>query len=349
MKRKNFTAKLFSLLLALAFALCCLPAAYAAENEITVDFSFYDGDVVIPKTEIAVTDGIAEEYGYTISATDHNGNAVNGITVFDAVVAAHKAFYGDEFTAETAGSYLAFSYGYVTKAFGIPSSAFGMCVNDASPNDGIYNENYGGYTGYAYDTAVIKDGDYVSVYTYSDSWYGDYYITLSDSEIEAEAGEAFTLSATGYSIMYYGFSTPETIASNTYAMAGLDVYSTTDFENYTKIGTLDENGAATLAFDEIGTVYLCISGEFADPDMGKMPVVANWCEVTVTEPKDAIYIPESIDVSFDTETKEDAVIILFAIDYFDLKGEAPDKSECITLEINIGWFNRIIEFIKGAF
>ena len=67
MKRTNLAAKICSLVFALAMALCCLPAAFAAEDEITVSFSFYDGAIVIPKTELTVTDGTAEKYGYTLS------------------------------------------------------------------------------------------------------------------------------------------------------------------------------------------------------------------------------------------------------------------------------------------
>ena len=80
MKSRKITVKICSLMLALAMALCCLPAAFAAEDEITISFSFFDGTVVIPKGELKVTDGIAEKYGYQLSEKDHNGNEINGIT-----------------------------------------------------------------------------------------------------------------------------------------------------------------------------------------------------------------------------------------------------------------------------
>lgn len=343
--RKN-AKKICSLALALAMALCCLPAAFAAESEITVSFSFYDGAVVIPKSDIAVYDGIAEEYGYALTNTED-------ITVFDAIVAAHKAYYGDEFTAETAGNYLAMSYGFMTKAFGLATSSLGFCVNDEVPHDGIFNEAYNSYTGYSCDQAAVADGDYVSFYTYKDSMWFDYYMTLSDSEINAVTGEEFTVSATGYSVMWYGCYTEEDKAENTYPMAGLEVYSTTDFETYTSIGTLDESGAITLSFDEAETVYLCIMGSFDDPNTGEIPVIANWCEVTVSDPEptyeNAVYIPKSLDIAVDTESAEGSAIIRFTIGYFDIKGEAPEKNECFTLEITFAPLVALIEFLSGAF
>lgn len=359
MKRKNLSAKLLSLVLALALALCCLPAASAQEKEITIDFSFYNGNIVIPKTELEVTDGIAEEYGYSLADKEN-------ITVFDAIVAAHISLYGEKFTKETCGDYLEMSASFITKAFGAPSSALGFFVNDKMPHNGIYDENFYGYTGYACDTAAIKSNDYVSLFTYQDlSMYADYYITLSDSEISVETQEEFTVSATGYSAMWYGCSLEETIEANTYPMAGVDVYSTTDFELYSKVGTLDENGEITLSFSNPGTVYLCFMGKFEDM-YAVNPVIANWCEVTVSEPiteppteqpdnnpsepdyKDAMYVPNDIDVLIDADSEKGAVTVTLRIDFTDINKAAPAKSEFINFSINVSWFSRIIEFISGV-
>lgn len=340
---KKLATKICSLALALALALCCLPSAFAAENEITVSFSFYDGAVVIPKTDdLKVYDGIAEEYGYTLSS---NG----GITVFDAIVAAHKGYYGEAFTAETAGDYLAMSYGFMTKAFGLATSNLGFCVNDEVPNDGIFNEAYNSYTGYACDTAAITNGDYVSFYTYQSSYWADYYVTLSANEIDATAGKEFTVAATGYSVMWYGCYKEEDRAAYTYPMAGLDVYTTTDFNTYTKVGTLDEKGEITLTINEIGTTYICVMGSFEDPMMGSCPAIANWCEVTVSEPEGAIYIPNSIEVEADTETADGVAALHFTIGYFDITGEGPDKTECFTIEITFAPLVCLIKFLASAF
>lgn len=369
MKRTNLAAKICSLVLALAMALCCLPAAFATEDEITVSFSFYDGAIVIPKTELTVTDGTAEKYGYTLSENDHNGNPVNGITVFDAIVAAHEAYYGEAFTADTCGDYLAATNGFLSKAFGKQTSALGFCVNDKVPNDGIYVDAYGAYTGYAADTAVISGGDYISVYTYQDSYYADYYVTLDKTEVAAKTDEEFTLSASGLAIMYYGLSKPEVVDAMTNPMAGLTVYSTKDFKAYSSLGVLDAEGKITLSFSEPGEYWLCTSGDFDDPTLGTVPTVANWCKVTVTEPqpepdpdpqpnpdpepqpepdaKDAFYLPKKIKASLNANPDEGSIVLTITVNFADIKGEAPEKSEALTLSLNITWFSRIIEFIAG--
>lgn len=344
---KKLAKKVCSLALALALALCCLPAAYAAENEITVSFSYYDGAVVIPKSNLAVYDGIAEEYGYTL-------RGIEDISVFDAIVAAHKSYYGDEFTAETANNYLEMSAGFITKAFKTPSASLGFFVNDAMPNDGVFNESYNSYTGYACDQAAIADGDYISLFAYKNSMWLDYYMVISDSETEVITGEEFTVSATGYSAMWYGCYREEDRAAYTYPMAGIEVFSTADFETYSKVGTLDENGSTTLSFDKAGTVHLLLQGNFEDPAMGKIPVVGSWCKITVSEPEpepeptyeDAFYLPKSFDVSVDTESKEDSVILSFTIGFFDFNGEAPEKCERFTFEITCPVLITLIEFLS---
>ncbi len=344
MKNTKLARTLCSLALVLALALCCLPAAFASENEISVDFSFYNGAVVIPKTEIKFYDGIAEEYGYEMSSTDHSGKAINSATVFDALVAAHKIYYGQAFTKETSKNYLEISYGFVTKAFGIKSSAWGMCINDKVSHDDVYVDAYGGYTGYSFDSAAINSDDYVSVYTYQDkSMYSDYYITLSDDKISTTTGEAFTISATGYSAMWYGCSKDEMISSQTHKMVGLDVYTTTDFKSYSKVGTLNENGEITLDFDNEGTVYLCIMGNFDDPYMGEVPVVANWCEVTVTEPDfdDGLYFLKDINVDFDANAY--ALNLTFA--FGDINKVSPDITKNLTVDFS--WLSAVIDLLRS--
>ena len=67
----------------------------------------------------------------------------------DAIVAAHKAYYGDEFTRSTAKNYLVMNSSFIMKSFGRNTSACGFTVNGTMPNDGIINPSYGTPTGYA--------------------------------------------------------------------------------------------------------------------------------------------------------------------------------------------------------
>lgn len=347
MKRK-ITAIILSLALLLSFA----PAVYAEGAGIEVDFAFYDGTVVIPRQSVTVYDGIAEEYGFTVAETDHNSNTIDGITVFDVIVAAHKEYYGNAFTSETAGTYLEMSYSFITKVFGISTSTLGFTVNDKMPNDGVYNESYGSYTGYACDTAEVADGSYVSCFTYQDAYWADYYPTLSEAEITITQGEAFEISATGYSIMYYGCNTDEALAEKAVPLEGVEVYSTTDFENYSLEGALDAEGKISLSFDEAGTVYLCVKGTYEDAMMGALPVVANWCKVTVEaeeapEETKPFWFPKGINFEINADSENGNAAITINLTFADLKGGNEDKTESIVLSINVSWFSKIIEFIEG--
>ena len=72
--------------------------------------------------EVEVSALDAEKYGFT--------DALEGVTALDALVKAHELAFGDAFTKETAGEFLAVgSTGMITKIFGDNTSACGFCVN----------------------------------------------------------------------------------------------------------------------------------------------------------------------------------------------------------------------------
>lgn len=338
--------KIVSLILVSAMLLCIMPTAFAEGAGIAVDFAFYDGTVVMPKQELTVTDGIAEEYGYTLSEKDHSGKAVEGITVFDVIVAAHEKKYGDAFTAETAGNYLVMSSGFITKAFGVSASSLGFAVNNASPHDDVYVEAYAGYTGYACDTAVVESGDYVSMFKYLSSYWDDVYPSFDKTEISVVEGKEAVASLSGYSIVYYGCSKTEVIERMTAPLNGVDVYATTDFVNYELLGKTDENGEIAFSFDKEGKVWLCAYGSHDDKTLGKIPVIANWCEVSV-EKDTGIYLPKGLDIAV---TDENGVVsITFDLHLFDIKGDFADKTESLVWEFKSESFiGRVMKFIFGA-
>lgn len=265
----------------LMLALSC--ASFALDSDsVTVDLSVYDGSVISPKQELTVTDGIAEEYGFTVSASDHNGVTIDEPTVFDALVAAHKAMYGDAFTKETASDYLVMTSGFITKAFGKSASSSGFIVNGRTPNDGIYNELYGSYTSYACDTAEIKDNDYISYYYYQDTdYWSDAIADLSADNTEVNVGEAVTFSVTAFS-SWCGSMTEEVIEMNTVKCPDIDIYAYSD-SGSVKVGTTDAEGNAVVTFDEAGTYQLYCAGS-ADVGLGvESPLVADWITVTVSD------------------------------------------------------------------
>lgn len=245
-------------------------------EDVTVSFSAFDGSVIMPKAEFTVADGLGEEYGYEVAKKDHNGNRIDAVTVFDVIVAAHKEYYGDAFTPETADDYLVMNSSFITKAFGKSASSSGFVVNDLTPNDGIYNTSYGSYTGYACDAAELRENDDVTYFLYQDTAYWmDYKTVFENDTITATAGEAVTVNVSAFCI-WYGSSTSETLEAMTVPADGVDIYNS----DGTKLATTDANGNATLTFTEAGEYTIYTAGTVVSEDA---PAIIDWATVTVDE------------------------------------------------------------------
>lgn len=293
MKKTN---RIIAAIAALVMLLSMVPETMAAEAPaLTVSFSAQkDGAFLFNKKSITVTDGLAEKYGYTPAAEDHNGVAITSPTVFDALAAVHKELYGDAFSEATeAGEantnpneeYLAItSSGWITKAFA-GTGGTGFLVNGKGLDDGIQVGEWGA-TAYNADTARLKDGDNVEFYFYQDTeGWGDWYTYFEESEKTVYEGEAFTLSLKGFSLMSaMGFEpTPS-------AINGADGYITINTVNadgslspalQDKDGNeilIDANGKASLSFSEAGE-YIVTANGFEGSDGA--PITAPWCKVTV--------------------------------------------------------------------
>lgn len=329
--------KLIAALLCVALLACCAPIAFAAEDTATVMFWFANGDEIKTALELTVSDGMAEDFGYTVAETDHAGAAIDTVTVMDVLVAAHKEFYGDAFTKDTAEDYLMMSNSFITKAFELETSNLGFVINDATPHDDTYVEAYGGYTGYAVDTARVQDGDRVCLFTIQDAYWSDVLPQFSSTTIEAVAGEAFTFSADGYSVIYYGCSTQDVIEENTSPLAGATVEYTQDFKTFTEVGTLDADGKLSVTLPEEGTYYLVVRGTVDDEEMGELPVVANICTVEVKpDLSGAKYIPVFARpvICF----KNHAITLGIRVFFHDSKKIAPDKSVAYTISLSLQTF-----------
>ncbi len=335
--------RLLSALLCAALLVCCAPIALAAEDTATVMFWFADGDKITTALDLTVSDGTAESFGYTVAEKDHNDAAIETVSALDVVVAAHKAVYGDAFTAETANDYLAVSAGFMTKAFGVPTSNLGFVINDATPHDDTYVQAYGGYTGYAIDTARVQDGDRVCLYTIQDSYWSDVLPLFDKTTVETAVDEAFTLSVSGYSVVYYGCSTQDAIDEKTSALNGVTVECTQDFKSFEPVGTVDADGKLSVTLSEAGTYYLVARGTFDDEEMGELPLIANFCTVEVKEPEPeepdlsgAKYIPIFVRpvICF----KNQAFTFGIRVFFHDFNKIAPDKSTAYTVSISLNPF-----------
>lgn len=266
--------------------------AIDARETAEVYFSATSDEIIVPLGTLEVYDGIAEEYGYTVSAEDHNGVAVEGITVLDVLVAAHADYYGADFTADTATDYLVVSGGFLQKAFGEKATASGFTVNNEVPHDDIMTAY--GYTGYAADTSVVETGDFVSFFFYQDTYYYMDVLASFDSLSDTyKPGDSVTYTLSGYYAAWYGCSDAETIADNTEALADIDVFmKEAGQETFTKIGTTDENGQITIDFMLEGDYTIYATGE---TDTGS-PVIYSWSIAHVAEEEPET--PDTPDGSF---------------------------------------------------
>ena len=340
--------QLLAALLCFALLACCAPIALAAEDTATVTFWYANGSEIQTALDLTVSDGTAEDFGFTPAEKDHNGVPVETVTVLDVLAAAHKTFYGDDFTKETAAEYLVADGGFITKAFGVETYNMGFAVNDATPHDDQYLESsWGdGYTGYACDAARVKDGDRVCLYMYKDlKTWADVLPQFEKTSLEAEQNKAFTLSVSGYSIMSYGFKTQDVIDKNTKPLEGVTVESTQDFKTFTTVGTLDKDGKLSVTLPQTGTYYLVVRGMFDDPDLDKLPLIASFCKVDVKEAapdtSKAKYFPIGIRPIF--RFADYTLTLGLDVTFRDLKKTAPDKTETYSFTISLKFLEKIFK------
>ena len=255
---------------------------------VSVTFSVSDGTIIIAPEALEVEAGIAKAYGYQVASVDHNSNRVEGATVMDAIVAAHKAYYGDEFTRSTAENYLDMSSSFIRKSFGRSTSACGFTVNGTMPNDGIINPSYGTPTGYACDTATIADGDSISYFFYQDTrYYSDMFAEFSSDNYTVSAGKKLKVNIKGYSLMEHGLSDIDTVRANYMTnLKDVDIYL---YENgeLKKLATTDKKGNAKIKFTEEGE-YTLVAVRSSGSE--EEPTVVAYSKVTVTAKKDLFIV-----------------------------------------------------------
>lgn len=278
--------------------LCCsLPfGVFAANDTIRVSFSAFDGEILMPKQTLTLTAQTAESYGFADETVDHNGEAIEGATALDVLVAAHEAYYGEAFTAETASDYLVISKGQIKLAFGKSATGSGFAVNNEAPHDDIYIESaWGGYyTGYSVTEARIDDGDFMSYFFYQDTFgYSDMYAWFTqDGEsvlsFTTLVNAPVTLTLEGFCYGWYSCSKEE--EKGIAPLAGVDVYLVDASGEFTLLGQTDENGQITVtAPAKKGSYALCAYGTTLGAYDMETPVAAAWSDWTVQTKAQSIW------------------------------------------------------------
>ena len=203
--------------------------------------------------EVEVAANTAEKYGFT--------DALEGVTALDALVKAHELVFGEAFTKETAGEYLAVgSSGWISKLFGEKTNACGFFVNQGYPNDGTPASYGGGYNGTMVTNTPLLSGDVVDFYVYADdSTWSDYY-TWVDAPAKMYVGQKVTATVTGfYASSAYLHKTPAELKAAAKPLEGAKLgWMDPETGAVTVIdgAVTDKNGQATFTVDDSFTGYL---------------------------------------------------------------------------------------------
>lgn len=285
--------KLLALLLVLCVAFSQVSTnVFAATEQTSVAteatslvVSAMDGyEYLQPRQTMKVKPGTAAEYGY------QNADSVKAdqVTVLDVLVALTKSIYGDQFTKETAGKYLAESNGWISTVFG-KAASLGFSVNGEQPNDGNYVDNGWGVSamGYMANQAVVKENDVVEFYIYQDSYAMDSYAWFEQDgkkteDVETKVGQKEKLTLKGYAIGWYGCNTKEEIAKNTHGISDMQLVTVDEKGQITPIQNVvtKENGEVELSFDKAGSYLVSAIGTKNATENGSY-IIMPWCKVNV--------------------------------------------------------------------
>lgn len=259
---------------------------YAKSVEVGIVSQHDNAFLHAPAFSAVVSSDLAESYGFEDEIFD-------GVSALDVLCKAHELTFGDDFTKETASTYIKGSGSFVTSAFG-EAKDLSFSVNDKCPNDGVWNETYGSYTGYLITQAEVKDGDFVSFFTYRDSSYLDNYGILSAEEGTYYPGQKIKVNLKGYSYCYYGCADEKTIADHTEAIedaklaeVNIETGELTDING----AVTDEDGNAGISFKTAGTHYVTAYVDGEDD----IPLIMPLKKIEVAQPNVVFTVPADAD------------------------------------------------------
>lgn len=338
--------KFLSIILSVVMALTCLTTATAAfadnGKSVNVEFSVYDGGVftMLPQI-INVREDADDKYADAIGYNDADG----GVTVYDAIVTAHVALFGEDFMTYAPIEY---SNAMLKQSFGENSTALTYHIN------GGIDDGTGNY--YNLDT-VLNEGDYVEYAFYQDaSFYSDKYTRFDKRTASLQQGDSLTLTL---SVETYD-------AANNWALTYLpaaDMQITVDGAD---VGKTDANGQITLNFNKLGTFGVSATGQYGD-DYDDYEIFAPYCTVTVSnqlcdyvtkEQKNAVNYVKSnkytIDNAFDfiTIVRSGADVSAYKDEFIKSVKDNLDTNggkliSSTTNKENLGLYGAVISIVKA--
>ena len=186
--------------------------------------------------ELEVASNTAEKYGFT--------DKVEGVSVLDALVAAHELVYGDKFTPATAKQYLAIdpNTDWESKVFGRETDFHGFYINNDFPT----NEAGAGQPKVT-DTKLL-DGDVLDYFVGSDAENQNDYYTWLEVPATMTSGEDITVTVKGVQAL-----DPDATQANAQPLEGVGLawldMTTGTIKPIDGVVT-DENGKATFTVVE---------------------------------------------------------------------------------------------------
>lgn len=186
--------------------------------------------------ELEVASNTAEKYGLT--------DKVEGVSVLDALVAAHELVYGDKFTPATAKQYLAIdpNTDWESKVFGRETGFHGFYINNDFPTN-----EAGAARPKVTDTKLL-DGDVLDYFVGSDAENQNDYYTWLEVPATMTSGEDITVTVKGVKAM-----DPDATQANAQPLEGVGlawVDTATGTVKPIEGVVTDENGKATFTVVE---------------------------------------------------------------------------------------------------
>ena len=186
--------------------------------------------------ELEVASNTAEKYGFT--------DKVEGVSVLDALVAAHELVYGDKFTPATAKQYLAIdpNTDWESKVFGRETGFHGFYINDDFPTN-----EAGAARPKVTDTKLL-DGDVLDYFVGSDAENQNDYYTWLEVPATMTSGEDITVTVKGVKALDPDATQANAQPLESVGLAWLDM-ATGTVKPIEGVVT-DENGKATFTVVE---------------------------------------------------------------------------------------------------
>ncbi len=272
MKAKKFLSTLLSLVLALSAvpALAEDETATPPEEETTTPAE--DGIVYMTVSKqgiLAIANDGSVMANKEVTVSDVNSD---GFLTFDeALIAAHKEYNSED-------------------GYSVPKGAVVKLWGEETQNTLFFVNGAGLSMGVKVDT--VKEGDYLVASINKDGapYYADWYTQFDFSEKEVEAKKEFVLNLQGHYGMAY---TEEDIQFSPIGDVSVGIWEDGEFVALEDKKT-DADGNVTLSFEEPGTYCVTANGTALKEVMDwskyeateyPCPIIAPFCEVTVTENK----------------------------------------------------------------